>query len=64
MRKTKYASADGCNYLTLKQASAIFNFSAFTIDRLARECGAKIKVGRSARYLRDKLECYLLTNPA
>lgn len=59
MYKQKYQPSESTNYLTLKQAVEYFNICATTVDKKAKECGAKIKIGRSSRYKKDKLEAYL-----
>lgn len=57
---TREKTAD-CNLLTLKEAISTFNLCETMIEKLAKQCGAKLKIGRSARYKRDVLEQYLDT---
>lgn len=61
MVKALYKKNDSCNLLTLQQAVSEFNFSASTIEKLAKQCGAKLKIGRSARYQKNILETYLMS---
>lgn len=59
MNETRFKPSSDCNLLTIDQAVAHFNLNRNTILRLASECGAKLKIGRSARYRKDRLEEYL-----
>ena len=59
LRKPKYKLAEECNLLTRQQASETFNLSAGMVEKLALECGAKLKIGRSARYKKDVLMEYI-----
>lgn len=59
MKKKVYVADPNTNYLALPEASSVFNMSASTIKRLAKECNAKIKIGSLARYKRDTLEEYI-----
>lgn len=59
MRKAQFKPSDDCNLLTIEQAVKYFNINAQAIKKLASECGAKLKIGRSARYRKDKLEEYI-----
>ena len=59
MRKSTYNVRDDAVFLTLEDACALFRFGGQTIDRLARECGAKLKIGRAVRYHREKLQAYI-----
>lgn len=59
MKKATYHVRDDAVFLTLEDACALFRFGGQTIDRLARECGAKLKIGRAVRYNRKKLEAYI-----
>ncbi len=59
MIKTQYKPNDHCNLLTLQQAVETFNLSEVTIDKIAKQCGAKLKIGRSARYRKDILQDHL-----
>lgn len=61
MNMAQYTRTESCNLLTLPEASAELNLSASTIERLSRECGAKLKIGRSARYKVDVLKEYVDT---
>lgn len=61
MRKPQYKATEDCNLLTRQQASETFNLSASMVEKLALECGAKLKIGRSARYRKDTLQEYLYT---
>lgn len=40
------------------QAQMIFNLGWQSIDNIAKECGARISVGRRILYHRGKLEAY------
>lgn len=57
--KKQYIPDTQCNYLSLLDAVAFFNLSASTIKKLARESGAKLKIGSSARYRKDVLTAYI-----
>ena len=59
MISAMYEKSEACNYLTRQQAIAEFNLSASTIERVSQACGAKLKIGRSARYRKDKLREYI-----
>lgn len=59
MRKSNYDINSEVMFLTLQDACSLFRFGGSTIDRLARECGARIKVGRSVRYHRERLATYI-----
>lgn len=59
MSKKLYVSDSSTKYLDLPGAVAYFNLSASTIKKLARESGAKLKIGSSARYRKDVLADYI-----
>ena len=59
MERPKYKRSEASNILTLQEAVELFNLSEYTIERLAKQCGAKLKVGRCARYKRDVLQQHL-----
>ena len=59
MKKATYNVRDDAVFLTLEDTCALFRFGSQTIDRLARECGAKLKIGQAVRYNRKKLEAYI-----
>lgn len=59
MVKAQYTRNENCVLLTLPEAVATFNLSASTIERLSRECGAKLKIGRAARYNSETLKEYI-----
>ena len=61
MNKTKYSRSDECKLLTLPEAVETFNLSASTVEKLARQSGAKLKIGRSARYRKDILQAHIDT---
>ena len=61
MRKTQYQPSKDCNLLTLPQAVATFNLSSATVRRLAQDCGAVLKIGRSVRIKKDALSEYINT---
>lgn len=61
MLKATYERDKDSKFLTLPEAVAMFNLSASTIEKLSRECGAKLKIGRAARYRKDVLEEYLFS---
>ena len=58
MRKATYKSNNDCILLKRQQAVELFNLSASTIERIATKCGAKVKIGRAARYRKDILMQY------
>lgn len=59
MPKKSYKPSTDTNYLDLPGAVAYFNLSASTIKVLAKECGAKLKIGTAARYRKDILAKYI-----
>ena len=59
MKTPQFTPSAECNLLKIDQAVEHFNLNAQMIKRLASECGAKLKIGRSARYRKDRLEEYL-----
>ena len=59
MKKATYNVREDSVFLTSEDACALFRLGYSTIDRLARECGAKLKIGRAVRYNRKKLEAYI-----
>jgi len=59
MRKAMYRTSEDCVLLTRKQAVERFNVSESTIERLSKECGAKVKIGSAARYHKDILQQYI-----
>lgn len=58
-RRTLYTKNESCNLLTLKEAVGTFNLSASMIEKLSKQCGAKLKIGRSARYQKDVLQAHI-----
>jgi len=56
MVKAQYTRNESCNLLTLPEAVETFNLSASTIEKLAKQCGAKLKIGRAARYKKNVLQ--------
>ena len=54
--KAMYERSESCNLLTLPEAAAEFNLSPSTIEKLSKQCDAKLKIGRSARYKRNVLQ--------
>ena len=60
MNKPKYGNIYG-EIVTYEQAAQRTNLSVFTIRKLAAECGAALKVGRSARINIQKLIDYICT---
>ena len=58
MRKAMYESNNDCILLKRQQAVELFNLSASTIERIAKKCGAKVKIGGSSRYRKDILMKY------
>lgn len=60
MLKALYEKSENCNLLTLPEAVAEFNLSYSTIDKISKECGAKLKVGRAVRIQKDVLQQYIL----
>ena len=60
MLKALYEKNENCNLLTLPEAVAEFNLSQSTIDKISKECGAKLKVGRAVRIRKDVLQKYIL----
>ena len=61
MVKHMYEKTDTCNLLTLPEASREFNLSESMIEKLARQCDAKLKIGRAARYKKDVLQAHIET---
>ena len=59
MIKHIYERSDTCNLLTLPEASKEFNLSESMIEKLSKECGAKLKIGRAARYKKNELQAYI-----
>lgn len=59
MIKAQYARNESCNLLTLPEAVGTFNLSASTIEKLSKQCGAKLKIGRAARYKKNVLQAHI-----
>lgn len=59
MRKAQYQIHEDCIYLSRQQAVEMFNLSPSTIEKIAAASGAKVKIGRTARYRRDLLQQYV-----
>lgn len=59
MSKALYKAAEGCNYLTVKEMTEVFNMSQFMVDKIAKRCGAKVKIDYMTRYRRDVFQNYL-----
>ena len=59
MLKSMYHKSESCNLLTLQETVKEFNLSSSMIEKLSRECGAKLKIGRAARYRKDVLQKYI-----
>ncbi len=59
MRKPQYKANESSVYITRDDCVSRYCLSRVTIDRLAAECGAKVKIGRNARYDRQKLDAYI-----
>lgn len=59
MRKALYEASPDTNYLKLEEAAAHFNVCKTTIQRIAKECNAKVKIGKTSRYKRDVIENYI-----
>ena len=56
MRPTEY---EGLNSGKLKPTMKRYGFGRPMVERVARECNAKVRVGRSAVYLWDRMDRYL-----
>jgi hypothetical protein len=60
MNKATYtAKPTAAELLTPEQARERYQLSRNTLDQKAAECGAALKIGRSKRYVRRKLDEYL-----
>lgn len=59
MKKRYEADLHATNNLSIDDAVRYFNVSASTVKKLARESGAKVKIGSLARYRKDILEEYI-----
>ena len=59
MNKKMYTDDTDTNYLSAKGMARVLNLSESTAKKIAEECGAKVKIGRCARYRRDILEAYI-----
>lgn len=59
MRKALYQADKNCVLLKRNEAVEHFNLSASTIDRISKECGAKVKIGRAARYHKEIIQQYI-----
>lgn len=59
MLERTYQKSATCNLLTMPEAVAEFNLSESTIEKISRECGAKVKIGRAARFRKDVLQNYI-----
>lgn len=53
--KSRY---EGAEWLTSQEAQRIYHFSRGLIDNSARQCGARLKVGKSVRYSKKVLDEY------
>lgn len=61
MNKAKNCRNINGEIVTIEQAALRTNLSVYTIRRLAGECGAALKIGRSYRINIQKLIDYLCT---
>ena len=60
MKKRIYENDHGI-FLTKKQTAETFNIGLSAVDSLAVRASAKIKIGRSVRYDREKIATFLRT---
>ena len=56
MNKTQFTPGEGTRYHTFLQMQEKYQVSRDLIEKIAKECGAKIKIGRAARYDDVKFE--------
>jgi len=60
MRRKTYSNPES-NWLTKSETASAFNISPSSVDSLAIQARAKVKVGRSARYDAKRIEEFLRT---
>lgn len=63
MNKPTVSRSNDALLLTATQAQCLYQFSRGLIDRAARDCKARVKVGKSVRYDRAKLDAYFGITP-
>ena len=56
MRRPTVSRSENPTLLTMTQAQQTYQLSRGSLDRVARSCGARIKVGASVRYNRARLD--------
>lgn len=59
MNNPQRVLVDNAQFITVDQATYIFNLGATTIRRLAKECGCERKIGRSLRLNKKILSDYI-----
>ncbi len=60
MRKSQYKAGPDAILLNKQEAVRRWNLSGPMIDKIAIECKAKLKIGRSVRYDVRKMDEYIL----
>ena len=62
MNKSQYkVEPDKSELLTMEQAKERYQLSDNTIRQRADECGAALKIGRNKRFVKSKMDEYLMS---
>ena len=56
MNKSKMSTGEKTAYLTIEQAKERYQLSRDTIEKHAKMCDAALKIGRSKRYIKARLD--------
>lgn len=59
MNKPSYKQAENAIFLTMPQAMERYQLGRGTVEKMAHECKAAVKIGRAKRYNAGKLDSYL-----
>lgn len=62
MNKSTYkVTSDKSELLTMEQAQERYQLGEGTIRKRADECGAALKIGRNKRFVKSKMDAYLMS---
>lgn len=59
--KTKKGNTDNSILLDMVSLQSVLNCGRYTCEKIAREAGARVQIGRRVLYDRQKIEHYLET---
>lgn len=62
MNRNQYkVTSDNSALLTMEQAQERYQLGENTIRKRAEECGAALKIGRNKRFIKSKMDEYLMS---